>query len=180
MWNKIIAVGTMLTGVAVLVAAGLIGSKTNTISKKFDKSVSDLEKATENDITESLVETAVSNAAKKKVSNYVEHVGDTVLSDSKQQITDAVRKAVAAAKTEMIDQVSERISTEASLIDIDDLKRSARDRAEEKILSKFDGNLDDLLEKFNENLSNVQKIYNGIADAMSKKDSGKEIKFSLG
>ena len=67
------------------------------------------------------------------------------------------------------------------MIDMAEMKRSAREKAEAKILEKFDGNLEDLLAKFNENLSNIQKIYGGIADAISKgkeKDNG--IKFTIG
>ena len=180
MWNKIIAVGTVFVGCTVTVVGGLMMHRTHELSKKFDKSVQDLEKTTENDISKTLIETAVNSAAKNKVNNYVDHIGDAVLADSKQQINDAVRKAVASAKSEILDQVSERISAEAELIDIEDLKKSIRSKAEARVISKFDGSLDDLLGKFNENLSNVQKIYNGISEAMGKKDSNKEIKFSLG
>ena len=62
-----------------------------------------------------------------------------------------------------------------------ELTESARDKAEEKILSKFDGNLEDLLAKFNDNLSNIQKIYGGIADAIAKgKEQDKGVKFTIG
>lgn len=180
MWEKLLAVGTMIVGAAVVAVGGAVLTKTRELSKKFDKSVMDLEKTSEDEIKKELVETAVENAAKRKVDSYVDRVGDVVMASSKQEISDAVRKAVATAKIDMIDQVSERVSAEAALIDMDELKKSARDKAEKKILDKFDGNLDDLLGKFNENLGNVQRIYNGIAETFNKNKSDKEFKFTVG
>ena len=45
------------------------------------------------------------------------------------------------------------------------------------MLEKFDGSLDDVLDKFNSDLSNVSKIYQSIADKMSGND--KEMKIRL-
>ena len=179
MWEKVLAAGTMVVGLTVAVVGGIIVSKTNKLSNTFDRSVKDLEKTAENDIAEKLIGTAVENAARRKVNDYVDRVGDSVMADGKQKISDEVRKAVANAKQEIADKVTERIGAEAAMIDMDDLKKSARAKAEAKIVDKFDGNLDDLLEKFGDNLSNVKRIYSSIADAMSSQSKSKEIKFSL-
>lgn len=180
MYKNLVVAGIIAGAVVISSIGGVIIHKVNKIGEKFNKSFKDLEKATEKDISEALVKKAVEEAADETVQTYIRRVGDTALADSKAEVRDAVRKAVQAAKAEINEQVSDRISAEAALIDMEELQKATRAKAEEKILSKFNGNLDDLLGKFNENLSNVQKIYDGIAEAMGKKDSGKEIKFSVG
>ena len=60
-----------------------------------------------------------------------------------------------------------------------DLADDIREEAKQKVVEKFDGSLDDLLEKFNNDLSNVSKIYESIAKKISGGDN-KDVKISLG
>lgn len=180
MVNKLIAAGLMLVGTVAATVGGTIIYKVSKLSKKFDTSVKNMESITVKDIDDRIVEQAIRKASEEKVDGVVRAVKSEVMAEAHIQLTNEVRKAVKDAQKEIQDSVSEKISTEASLIDMDSLRKSARDKAEAKILDKFDGNLEDLLQKFNENLSNVQKIYGGIADAIGKTNkSSKEIKFSL-
>lgn len=180
MWDKVIQVGVT----AVCVIAGGIGLKVCSNQKKladrFDASVKDLATISKDKIQEAVVERAVRSAAHEQLSRCMERIKADVESDAKSQLDLQARKAVLDAKNNIADSVSKKIAEEVAMIDIDDLKKSARARAEEKIVSKFDGSLDDILSKYNENLANVQRIYSGIADAIGKtKSAGKEIKFSL-
>lgn len=180
MLNKLIAMGLIGAGSIFGIIGGIIIHKTNSLTRRFDTTVKNIENLTVNDIEKSIIEQAVQKAADEKVGNCIQTVKAEVMADAKRRISDEVRKAVMDAKEEIEQSVTDCIGHEASLIDMDDLRKSARKKAEEKILSKFDGNLEDLLQKFNENLSNVQKIYGGIADAIGKTNkSTKEIKFSL-
>lgn len=150
-------------------------------NKKIGMSMKELKNSSVKEIQRNVVESAVRSAAEDSVNEYVRRVNNEVMNDARQKISDETRKAVLNASDSIKKEVSERISTEASLIDMTDLKKSARDKAEEKILNKFDGNLEDLLAKFNDNLSNIQKIYGGIADAISKgKENDKGVKFTIG
>lgn len=151
-------------------------------NKKIGMSMKELKASSVREIQQSIVESAVKSAATEKVSDYMSRVKNEVLADARQKLADETRKAVKEAGETIQKEVGERISTEASLIDLTELKKSARDKAEEKILNKFDGNLDDLLAKFNKNLSNVQDIYEGIANAINKgkKEESNGLKFTIG
>ena len=47
------------------------------------------------------------------------------------------------------------------------LSDNIKEKAEQKIVDKFDDNLDDLLDKFNGKLDDVSKIYRSIANTIS-------------
>ena len=159
----VVAVGTMVLG-----AVGIDIYQNRQIAKKVDMSVKDLKSATRADISECIIRTAVEDAANSAVGDYIREVKSEVISQARRSLDNEARKAVQEASAQVQKEVGDRIASEAALIDMTSLKKSARDKAEQKILDKFDGNLEDLLTKFNDNLSNVQKIYGGIADAISK------------
>lgn len=182
---------TLGTGIVVAGAVAfstittLCGVALNKISKmtrKFDKGVKDMEEITVKDIQAVLIKEAVQQAADQKVGQYVALANQAVLSDARETIRKEVDAAVKEASRDISDRVSTEISDRAAQIDMDDLKRRVRDKAEEKVLQKFDGNLQDILDKFSGNLSQVQKIYGSIADTLGKgtaKDEDKKITFSL-
>ena len=171
----IVAVGTMVTGIV-----GVDIYQNRQIAKKVDMSVKELKSATRQDINDGLIRKAVEEAANSAINDYIRDVKTEVISQARRSLDDEARRAVREASVQIQKEVSDRVSTEASLIDMSSLKKSAREKAEQKILDKFDGNLEDLLSKFNDNLSNVQKIYGGIADAITKTNAkNNSIKFSL-
>lgn len=181
MFNKIIGVSVGAFGMTVLAAMAADIYEHHKVAKKIGISVEELGTASKDTIKEALVERAVESAAERGVEARLNRVKNEVMSEARVKLSEETRKAVKEASDQIQREVGEKIATEASMIDMTEMKRSAREKAEAKILEKFDGNLEDLLQKFNENLSNIQKIYGGIADAISKgkeKDNG--IKFTIG
>lgn len=181
MWNKVMIAFGVAFGTALAAALGVDIYEHRQVSKKVGLSVKDLKEASVKEIQQGIVTQAVKAAAQESVDGYIRTVRNDVMAEARDKIGVEVKKAVEASEAVTQKEVLDKISLEASKIDMAELKRSARDKAEAKILEKFDGNLEDLLQKFNENLSNVQKIYGGIADAISKgQERDKSIKFSLG
>lgn len=176
----LIAFGTAF-GVALATALGVDIYEHQKVAKKIGIAAGDLKEAAVKDIQQGIVEKAVKDAAEDRVSTYVRNVKNEVMDDARIKLGEEVKRAVNDASEEIRKQTNDKIADEVSKIDISELKKSARDNAEAKILEKFDGNLEDLLEKFNDNLSNVQKIYGGIADAISKtNERDKGLKFTIG
>ena len=180
--NSGVVKGLIGIGVAILSGLGIVDLfERRETNKKIGMSMKELKNSSTKEIKQSLVETAMKDAAMDSVSEYMNRIKNEVMSDARQKLSDETRKAVMNASDTIRKEVSDRVANEASMIDMTELKRSARDKAEEKILNKFDGNLEDLLAKFNDNLSNIQKIYGGIADAISKgKEQDKGVKFTIG
>ena len=181
MLNKVVMAFGAAFGTALLAALGIDIYEHHKVSKKIDVATGNLKTASVKEIQDGIVESAVKAAADDKVASYMRGLHNQVMDDANSELTKAAKKAVDDASIEIKTKVGDKISELASKIDISELEKSARDKAEAKILEKFDGNLDDLLVKFNDNLSNVQKIYGGIADAISKgQEQSKGLKFTIG
>ena len=92
-----------------------------------------------------------------------------------------MKKTVNDTFDELKKSVEEEISKQVAAIDHKELQKDVREAAKQKILDKFDDNLDDILKDFNDNLSKVKKIYTGISDILQHNpDNGKEIRFKVG
>lgn len=183
MFEKYLVPVGIAIGTAVLTLCSVAVAKVSNMTKKFDKGVKEMSEITVKDIQAQMVQEAVHRAAEDKVQQYVALAHREVISDARETIRKEVDAAVKEASRDISDRVSTEISDRAAQIDMDDLKRRVRDKAEEKVLSKFDGNLQDILDKFSGNLGQIQKIYGSIADTLGKgveKDDKNRITFSVG
>ena len=145
MFNKVaMAFGIAFAG-ALAAALGVDIYEHRQVSKKVGLSVKELKEATVKDIQKGVVEQAVKCAAEDSVGEYVRKVKDNVMAEARDKIGIEVKQAVEASKLVTEKEVLDRISSEAARIDMTELKKAARDKAEAKILEKFDGNLEDLL-----------------------------------
>ena len=170
-------------GLAALAALGIIDyNERRETNKKIGISMKELKDATYKDISASMLEKAVKEAADEQTATFMRAIRTDIMSDARQQLADETRKAVLNAKEAINKEVGERISTEASLIDMSELKRTVRSKAEEKVLTKFDGDLDEILNKANRNLTNIMDIYEGISNVVNKNNSNenKGLKFTIG
>ena len=157
------------------VTFGLVGigyalgthSKMAKISEKLDRSIEDLASDMSidipNDMIERAVERAVANEAKQAVGKATDAVIVAVKRDIHKQVTDAVESEYSNIK----DTVLEELVTEASKIDAKRVRADVERAAKEIALEKFDDNLDDILQKHNDELANVTKIYKAIADTVA-------------
>lgn len=169
-------------GLAVMSVGGYIAHKLNGLTRTYDTTVRNLDKVADKQIAEYLIKDAVDSAANKKVHEYVLRAHSDVMEEARTTIRKEVDTAVKAASKDITEKVTAEIQEKAAQIDMDSLQRSVRDKAEAKVLAKFDGGLQDILDKYDRNLSNVQKIYGSIADTLGRnnRDADGKLKFSIG
>ena len=156
-------------------ACGLVGlgyalgtrSKMAKISEKLDCSIEDLAGSMPIDIPNSMIERAVEKAvaaeAKQAVGKATDAAIVAVKRDIHKQVTDAVEREYSNIKGTVL----EELITEASKIDAKRVRADVEKAAKEIALEKFDDNLDDILQKHNDELENVTKIYKAISDAVA-------------
>lgn len=173
----------ILIGLAGLVGIGYaIGTRTKMakIAARLDRSIDDLANCTEIDIPETLINKAVEKAAKDEARRAVEAATKEVVERVKNDIHSKVQQEVEKEYNTIKDSVLKEITVSASKIDAYRVRRDVEEAAKKAALDKFDDNLDDILEKFNENLSNTSKIYSSIREAITKdSNSGKEFTVRL-
>lgn len=158
----------------VIGAAGLIFSvyQTNRLrqtSNKLDMSLDDVMKKSDIDIQQSVVDKAIEKAVEREVRFAVSDTVRRVRDDIHDEIAKEVKKEIEEQYKKIADEVSEKISEQVSAIDEYALKDRVTKKAEEKVMRKLDGCLDGALGMFNNQLGNVNKIYQNIADTISGK-----------
>lgn len=162
------------------ISVGLIGvgyaigthSKMAIISENLDRSIEDLASKTPVDIPEDMIRRATEKAVAYEVKQVVKKVTDTVIADVKRDIHRQVSDAVDSEYSAIKDTVLKELTEEASKIDAKRVRSDVERAAKERALNKFDDNLDDILEDYKSNLSNVSRIYKSFADAAVPSNSG--------
>lgn len=158
------------------ITAGLVGvgyalgthSKMAKISENLDRSIEDLASRTPVDIPNDMIERAVEKAVAYEVKQAVNKTTDHIIVDVKRDIHKQVSDAVESEYSNIKDVVLKELTEEAAKIDVKRVRADVEKAAKEQALEKFDDNLDDILENFNDQLKNTSKIYTSIADTMTK------------
>lgn len=140
-------------------------------SEKLDMTLEEINKNTNIDIQQTVVDKAIERAVEREVRLAVIDTTRRVRDDIYDEIRNEVKKEVEAQYKKITDEVSEKISEQVSNIDEYALKDRVTKRAEEKVMHKLDGCLDGALGMFNNQLGNVNKIYQNIADTISGKNN---------
>ena len=173
--NDIISI---LFGVAGLVGIGYaIGTHTKLakVSERLDRSINDIADNMEFDIPEELISKAVDEAVNTEARKAVNRVTNETISELKRDVRSEVQRAIDKEYDNLKDTVLKEITVQASKIDVSRVRRSVEAAADQAALDQFDDNLDDILEKFNNHLTNTSKLYSSIRDAITKdSDSRKE------
>ena len=122
---------------------------------------------------------AVDKAVDREVEYEVKTATNRIIRDIEKEIAAQVKTEVEKDRIDIEAKVSKEIEKQVSNIDLTAMKKDIKERASTKIMQKFDGNLNDILDNFNSNLTNVQKIYSSIAKSITREDSGKEMTFKI-
>lgn len=176
--NLIVRVGGYAVG---LIGIGYaIGSrkKLNDICKRLDRSVEQLSCDMEIDISDSIVNDAIDTAVQKEVDRMVERAHKRVIKDIERDMNQQIRQVIDGEYKNLKDDITTKMSKEVSRINTRDIQDEIVDKAKKEVAKKFDGCLDDILEKYNHDLDNVSKIYKSIAQTMSR-GNDKEMIFKM-
>ena len=161
----IVGIGLGLVGIGYALGTR---SKMAKISDNLERSIEDLASQVPvdipNDMIERAVEKAVAYEVKQAVCKVTDKVKHDVAYDMHKQVSDAIEQEYSNVK----DVVLKELTDEAAKIDAKRVRYDVEKAAKEKALEKFDDNLDDILENFNDQLKNTSKIYTSIADTMTK------------
>lgn len=171
------------------IAAGLIGvgyalgtkSKMAKISERLDRSIDELAGNTTVDIPHDMVQRAVEKAVAEQVKQCVSKATDEVIVDVKRDVHKRVSDAVENEYSDIKSTVLKELTEEAAKIDAARVRGDVERAAKEHALKKFDADLGDILNNYNEQLKNTGRIYTSIADAMTGyRPAGKETVLRIG
>lgn len=157
----------ILSALTAIGAAGYIGylhSKINKISALIEVAVDDLSSNTEVTISQDILDLALQKAVDREVS----YISAKISRDVDKEIRSQIKYSVEEASSDIKDSVSTELAKQVKNIDISGMEREVIRKAKDAVAEKFDRKLDGILDDFNGNLENVQKIYSSIAKSMAK------------
>lgn len=153
--------------------------KLDKISTEVNSAVDKLSKNISVDVPDSIIDRAVNRAVEREVGKAIKTISQEVVSDMRSTINKEVKMNVDSSYVSVKASVIEEVSRQVANIDMGKLKAEVKEKAKELVIEKFDGNLNSLLDDFNNSLSNVSKIYSSIADSMTKKKESETV-FKIG
>lgn len=161
------AIGVVF-GLGGLAYAAWQKKKQDDLAKKLDLSIEELTKKTSIEVSNAMVEKAVQTATDREVKAAVHDAAKSVKTTANETLSAEVKKAVDEAKGTITAEVGEAISKQVALIDEGAARAEVVKRAEEKVLKKFDGSLDNVLNEARDEcrrrLNSVTKSWESIAD----------------
>lgn len=158
---------TILTITVVGIGLGYIGymnNKLHKISKMLDMTIDSISSGIDVDISNELIESAIDRAVDRAADSAARDIIRNLNSEIRMQ----VERKVDVNSADIKESVSKEITKQVKNIDISDMEREIVNKAKDAVTEKFDRKLDGLLDDFNANLQNVQKIYSSIAKSMTK------------
>jgi len=176
--NRQLSIIGICTGVAAIAYTGYVHYKSNKTGHLIADSIDNVSKDIDVVISDIVIEEAVKVAVEREVNKAVKEISYQINNNVSRDIKKEVKSVVDAAYADIRKSVSKEVSVDVANLDIDKLKADVKEEAKEIVLSKFNGNLDSMLQDFNQNLTNVSRIYTSIAETMTKKPS--ETVFKIG
>jgi len=144
-------------------------NKIETVCNNLDRSVKELcKKDIDIDISKEVVDIVVQEQAKKEVSKYLPKAVEAGRKEAIALFKDAVQKEINSQYSDIKSEVKRTVQNKVGYIDISGVRRQVIEDAKEEAAKRFHDELDGVLEKFNDELSSVKKIYASIAQKISE------------
>lgn len=147
--------GTVVSSVGVLAFFNYRKAKVSEIAKNLSV-----------DIPEKVLEEAVNRAAEEEARSAIYRINNKIIRSYEDDIRKEVQREVDRQKNNLKSDVKEELERKVKRIDIDDIRKEVIDEAKDKVARKFEHDLDDILDKHNDELDKITRIYSSIADKL--------------
>lgn len=141
------------------------------VKKRLDNALNDISDKTDIEISEEIIEEAVRERVHKEVYIAVKKAADQAARDIESDMKKQIKQEIDEEYENLSASVKKKIHQEVDDINIERLKKEVVAEAKEAAANKFETELDDVLEKYNENLSKITQIYGSIAQSMNPKQA---------
>lgn len=168
--SEILGVVGVTTGTVALGCSLYLYRRACKAYEYLENGVDQISNNIEIDVPSQLVVDALDRAVQREVERKTSSVTRDVSYQFRTDLKKSVDTAISSSFSDIKQSVAKEVKSQVEDIDISDLKKEIRDEAKEKIIAKFDKDLDALLDDYNQNLANVSKIYNSIAETMNRKN----------
>lgn len=152
-------------------------------SKKLDMTMDEVTKKANIEVEQQIIDKAVERSVERQVQIAVADTARKVREDIRNDIDKAVRKEVEIQYKAISEEVADAVSERVSHINEDKLREQIAKRAEEKIVSKFDGEVKTMVSKYGQQVGSLIDLTNTFKSAITGNlggNNGNPIRFTLG
>lgn len=157
----------IIYGAITLAGAGAIGYS-EWKRRQLNKAVNKLSTNMKVDVEDPYIRTIVDNAVEQKLDYKINKACDEAITSVKYDITKEVKKAVNNAYSDVKGDVKKELKKQVGEVNVESIRQEIINEAKVTAADKFKNDLDKVLEGYNEDLENVRKIYDGIAQTIQK------------
>lgn len=169
--NDILAIAVIGTVSAGLYFGRKLYKQVKDLTDKVDISLKDIGNMTEVEVKESIIDAVVERKVSESVDHAVKKATAVAVADIETDIHDQVEKEVENQYDDIKESVKDEIKSQVDNININKLKNEVVKEAKEAAAKKFENDLDEVLEKYNNNLEKLTNIYGSIAQKMNPKQT---------
>lgn len=173
--EKLIGLGI----VAALSYTFYVSNKWDRVAAKLDSAADEVMKKSEVEVSDEIINNAVKKAVKKEVTSKVKEACDTAIDKVSDDIRSEVKAAVTSSYNDIRSDVSKEVEKQVGEINIESVRNEVIQKAKDQAARKFDNDLASVLTKYDDQLSNVTKIYSSIANVISKNNNDRNMTFSF-
>lgn len=141
------------------------------LTKKLDASMSEINEMTDIEVKETIIDAVVERKVSEEVAHAVKKSAAVAVADIEDDIHDQIEAEVEKEYDDIKESVQTEIKNQISDININKLKNEVVKQAKEAAAKKFENDLDEVLEKYNNNLEKLTSIYGSIAQKMNPKQT---------
>lgn len=179
MYEKLIAGVGFFMGLAGLGLGVSACREARKMANRVGVSVEALSRMEDIEIREAVIEDAVQKAVDREAAKAIAAAVNTVVNDTRKEIRKDVADGVKQVYPELKSALIKELTRQIGDIDISEIRDEALEKAKETAAEKLNSSMDGILDKFNEDLRNVSKIYNSISSMMGG-DRSKEMTLRIG
>lgn len=164
--------GTVFKGistVACCVGAGCCIHEVRKSHDILDFAVDNIGNGVDVSVSEDLINSAVEKATQAQINKAVASAVSQNWTDIQKETVKEVREAVEKKRAEIAGEVSNTLAKECEKIHKADILNDIREKAKDALAEKLDSKLDDITDEYSNNLNNMGKVYQALADKLSTK-----------
>lgn len=166
--EKVNAVFKGITSTTAVIGAGCCIYETRSSRKMIDHAVNQIGESVEVEISQDLIDEAVAKAAEYQIAKTVKTAVDRDWRNIQAEATKQVHEAVDKSRSEIQKGVADALAEECKKLHQTDILNDIRDKAKDALAEKLDDRLDDITDEYSKNLNNMGKVYEALAEKLSK------------
>lgn len=169
--NDILAMAVIGTVGAGIYFGRKLYKQVKELTEKVDISIKDIGDMTQVEVKESIIDSVVEKKVSEEVAHTVKKSAAVAVADIESDIHDQIKAEVEREYDDIKESVKDEIKSQVDGININKIRNEVIKEAKEAAAKKFENDLDEVLEKYNNNLEKLTNIYGSIAQKMNPKQT---------